>query len=510
MESVIRRGRSSAGVALRTHTSESTQSPLESAPLPDELIVPLEAGLSVRDIRPVVKSGQHVLRGQPLVEGGGPLTMWTHASTSGVIRSLETRPVIHPRRREALCAVLKADGKDELWDGLAPPNPTQWDTAEKLNTALSHAGLAGLGGAVFPTGVKLAAAWRRPIREVIINGAECEPYITCDEMLIQTSPREVLAGALALVEITGAQRGIVAIEEDKSAALRALERELPTLGAADRLSIVTVPAIYPTGGERQLIQMLTGHEVPSLAHPTDIGYLCQNVGTAVALIRFLQTGQPLTSRITTVTGAGVTNPRNLEVRLGTPIAAVIEACGGYSAPVERLIMGGTMMGIELSDDSVPVTRATNCIIAATDSELRHDADIALPCIRCSECSRVCPAFLMPQELHRAAEHNQFASLENLGLFDCIECGCCDAVCPSRIRLTESFRAGKRSLVQAMDHDSRVQWFDAREQQRVERVRRWEEQYESNAATQTIQQPQRLEALADVVAKIGKSADTTDT
>jgi Na+-translocating ferredoxin:NAD+ oxidoreductase subunit C len=440
-----RRGRATRGIELASHKSASTQAPLAAAPIPSEIVLPLEGGLSARDLRPAVESGQRVLRGQPLVQGGGPLSTWTHASTSGVVRSLERRRIAHPRRREALCAVIEVDGKDERWPELAPPDPTQWDTPEKLAAALSHAGIAGLAGAVFPTGLKLAAAWRRRMSLVLVNGMECEPYISCDDMLMRTSPRDVLAGALVLVELAGADRGIVAIEEDKPEALKALQHALPTLDTQQRLSVVAVRTMYPAGGERQLIQELTGEEVPSLAKPTDVGYLCQNVGTAAALFRYLASGEPVTSRITTVTGGAIATPRNLEVRLGTRISDLVAACGGYTSEVARLIMGGTMMGYPLDNDLMPVGRPTNCIVAATAEELREDT-AALACIRCGNCSNVCPAYLMPQELNAAAEHSEFGALENLGLFDCIECGCCDVVCPSHIPLTETFRVGKRRLV----------------------------------------------------------------
>jgi electron transport complex protein RnfC len=511
MDGLERRARRLRGVALPAHKSASTRTPLRSAPLPRELILPLEGGLSARDIRPAIRSGQRVLRGQPLVQGGGPLTTWTHASTSGIVRSLETHAVGHARRREALCAVLDVDGEDEPWPELQPPDPTQWDTPEALAAALSQAGLVGLGGAAFPTGVKLAATWRRPIHTVVVNGAECEPYISCDDMLMRAAPREVLAGALALVALTGAERAYVALETDKPEAMEALERELAVFGAEDRLTVVAVPAIYPAGGERQLIHLLTGREVPSLTHPTDIGYLCQNVGTAVALCRFLQSGHPLTSRVTTITGEGIAHPCNLEVRLGTRVVDLVAACGGYSAPVARLIMGGSMMGIALDSDSVPVTRATNCIVAATEQELRDDTR-ALPCIRCGDCAAACPAFLMPQEMHRATQHDHFDVLENIGLFDCIECGCCDVVCPSHIPLTESFRASKLKLVHAIDHEARVRWFDAREQLRHARVHHWETVHGPSAGTRNEPPPlrQRAEAVADVIARVNRLPEPTAT
>ena len=511
MDSVKTLGRSTGGVPLQSQWNVSTQAPLEIAPIPSELIVPLEAGLSVRDIRPAIQTGQRVLRGQPLVEGGGPLTLWTHATTSGFVRSLETRPVIHPRRREALCAVIEPDGEDETWAELAPPDPTQWDTPEKLSNALSNAGIAGLGGAVFPTGVKLAAGWRHGIREVVINGAECDPDIACDEALMQTSPREVLAGALALVELSGAERGYLVLETNMQAAIEALERELPALGGDERLSLVSIPAKYPAGSEKQLIQMLTGYEVPPLAHPTDIGYLCQNVGTTVALFRFLKYGYPVTSRITTVTGNGVKRQRNLEVRFGTPIADVIDACGGYADEDVQLIMGGTMMGIAVENDRTPITRAANCIVAAIRSDLSAKAEAALPCIRCGECARVCPSYLLPQELYRATEQKQSDALDNLGLFDCIECGCCDVVCPSRIPLTESFRSGKRQFMQSMDLPERARWFDEREQLRSEYVRRWEEKHELDEETRKEQRThqQNLEAVAELIANLSHAAERAE-
>ena len=500
-DEVISAARGGGGVKLRGHKSASTQSPLEQAPLPSELVLPLEGGLTAHGIEPVIESGQRVLRGQALVRGGGTLSPWAHASTSGIVRSLETHPVGHARRREALCAVLEVDGEDASWPELEPPDPMQWDTPEALAGALSRAGLAGLGGAVFPTGTKLAATWRHPVRTVIVNGAECEPYISCDDMLMRTSPREVLAGALALVALTGAEEGLIVLEDDKPEAWQAMEREMSALGAHERLTLVAIPTIYPGGGERQLIQLLTGREVPSQAYPTDIGFVCQNVGTAAALSRFLLSGFPLTSRVTTVTGGGIAEPRNLQVRFGTRVADLVDACGGYNGRVAGLIMGGSMMGIALDDDAVPVTRGTNCIIAATESELHDDRD-ARPCIRCGDCSVVCPVNLMPQELHRAAVFDQFDALEDLGLFDCIECGCCDVVCPSHIRLTQSFRVGKRRLLHSMDHEDRVRWIDSREQTRRHGVQCWESEYGiGDDGRRPPPLKQRLEAVVEVIARV---------
>jgi len=259
--------------------------------------------------------------------------------------------------------------------------------------------------------------------------------------------------------------------------------------------------MYPSGGERQLIQALTGHEVPSLAKPTDIGYLCQNAGTVAALYRYLDSGEPVTRRITTVTGGAIATPRNFDVRLGTRIADLVAACGGYSDKVARLIMGGSMMGVALENDLVPVGRPTNCIVAATSEELREEAE--LPCIRCGNCSNVCPAYLMPQELDVAAKHDDFNALENLGLFDCIECGCCDAVCPSNIRLAETFRIGKRRLVQSMEPAARVRWLDAREQLRRQRVETWDREHAETAGMEPPPHRTRLEAVVEIIERASR-------
>ena len=317
----------------------------------------------------------------------------------------------------------------------------------------------------------------------------------------------MVAGVLALAALTGAVRGCVVVERDKAEAVRALKQELALYGGEESLSVVTVPTIYPAGGERQLLQALTGHEVPSLAYPTDIGYLCQNVGTAVALYRFLRSGEPLIRRITTVTGRGIAHPRNFEVRLGTRIADVVAACGGYASTASRLIMGGSMMGIALESDAVPVMRATNCVFVPTERELGGDSD-ELPCIGCGDCATVCPAYLMPQELHRAVKTRRLETLEDLGLFDCIECGCCDVVCPSRIRLAESFRGGKQEFVQAMDLQTRVGWFGAREQRRRQRVAHWEDEHDPGARQQPL--PRRCaEAVADVIQRVSRLPEVTE-
>jgi len=335
--------------------------------------------------------------------------------------------------------VIDTDGRDESLPDTAKP---QWPTrrADQFK-ALRAAGIVGLGGAVYPTATKLATPVK--CKTLIVNGAECEPYISCDDMLMRERAADVVAGALLLADLLATPLCILAIERDKPRAIQAVEAAAHERGDA-RLKLAEVPTIYPAGGERQLVELLTGDEVPSGRFPTEFGYVCQNVGTAYAVQRLCAQHEPLLSRIVTVTGGGVQTPQNVETPLGTPIGELIACCGGYKPGALRLIAGGSMMGAALPSDDVPITKATNCVIVATAVELRSD-DSEWACIRCGDCAMACPSRLLPQELLVAATSGDYTALETLGLADCIECGCCDVICPSHIALTERFRVGKRTL-----------------------------------------------------------------
>ena len=429
----------SGGILLPANKTASTAGPIHRGFVPTKLVLALRQHRGNPAV-PAVAVGERVLKGQTVATAGAAPSAAVHAGSSGWVRAIEERPVLGGHGvQPSLCIVIETDGRDErVPAGAAPAWPSD---VVAQRAAIRAGGIVGLGGAVYPTADKLATPV--PVKSLIVNGAECEPYISCDDMLMRENAADIVSGTLLLTEVLGAPRAIIAIERDKPQAMEAIE--IAAHAANDqRLKLAEVPTIYPAGGEKQLVELLTGEEVPSGRYPGEFGYVCQNVGTAYAVHRLRAEREPLVSRVVTVTGGGVKKPQNVEVPIGTPIAELIAYCGGYNEGVARLIAGGSMMGYALPDDETPITKATNCIIAALADEVRTDMH-EWPCIRCGDCAMVCPSRLLPQDLLVAAVASDFASLHTLGLQDCIECGCCDVICPSQIMLTERFRIAKRSV-----------------------------------------------------------------
>ena len=464
------------GLRLAGHKEASTGLPLAIARLPERLIYPL----SQRDgslAQAGVAVGDRVLKGQ--VVARDPLDQHPplHAASSGRVFAVESLPLLHPSGLSGPCVVIETDGEDVA---IAMEGVTDYRSLppEALIRRIHEAGIVGLGGAAFPTARKIAGS-ARPIDTLILNGAECEPYITCDDSLMCHDAARVLSGAAMLRHILGADRALLAVESDMPealAAVRLAQRE----GDFAEVQGVPVPAVYPTGGERQLIQVLTGREVPSRGLPADIGVVCVNVGTAAAVSDALALGQPLISRIVTVTGRGVRQPRNFLARIGTPIADLIAQAGGYAQDAERLIQGGPMMGFALPSDALPITKAANCLLVAGRGEFLAGQRVQ-PCIRCGACAEVCPASLLPQQLYWHSRSEQFERATEYHLLDCIECGCCDWVCPSRIPLAQAFRAAK-GRVAAMRRE-RAQADHARMRYEAREARKALDQQERAAAAQ---------------------------
>ncbi len=440
------------GLVLPEHKEATACAAIEALPLPSQLVLPLVQHLGAPAL-PCVAVGAEVLKGELIARAASGVSAALHAPSSGTVVAIEDRPVPHASGFSARCIVIETDGHDR-WRTRSPLEYWAECPPAQLRARIAECGIVGLGGAGFPTHVKLDPGSARPLERLIVNGVECEPYLACDDRLMRERAHEVILGAHLMQRMLMALHCTLAIEDNKPEAHAALLAAREALGV--KLELVRVPTRYPAGGERQLIQTLTGHEVPSQGLPLDIGLVCHNVGTATAVYRAVVHDEPLIARIVTVAGAGVLRAANFEVLLGTPIAHLIAAAGGYTPNARRLVLGGPMMGITLPDDNLPVIKTSNGLLVETQAVR---AAPELPCIRCGECARVCPASLQPQEIHWHAHARAFDAAQETRLFDCIECGCCDYVCPSHIPLVAWFRHAKTAI-----------WDDERRRERADRAR----------------------------------------
>jgi electron transport complex protein RnfC len=460
--------------------------PILEAPLPKWVVIPIGQCLGLA-ARAIVTPGQRVRTGEPIAQADsgsrtdpGPKL---HASISGEVIAVYDNLVQGTTASRERCVIIRSDGQDEPWPEYKNlGDPLQMD-ANRICTLIAEGGIVGLGGALFSTATKLQTSSQ--IRMLILNGAECEPYITCDEMLLRERAERVVRGAQIMMQAVGAPQTVIAIESDMPEARVAIYDALEASGD-DRINVSVITAKYPAGGERQVIQLVMGEEVPEDALPSDIGYVCHNVATAAAVAEFFDAGRPLISRIVTVTGGGIENARNVDVRIGTIMADLFRATGGYHDVPSHLIMGGPMMGICLPSDELPVTKATNCLIIMQARELSPPRP-EMPCIRCGECNQVCPAQLLPQELLTASKCHDMAALDALGLNACIECGCCDYVCPSYIPLTAKFASTKMEF---RAHES--------EMQRASQARQRYEARESRLQQQQAERDHELQKQVDAV------------
>ena len=466
------------GLRLPEHKSESTMRGIVRCALPARLFVPLGQHAGEPALACVVL-GQRVRRGERIGQAQADRSAHVHAPARGVVVAVAANAVtidvyamaavadtaatnVHPVPTDidtvttrlhaaptdidaaTIDACVAVTGTDAAMtahpaeDSECRLPPLDWQSCEpaQIVARIAEAGIAGLGGAAFPTAEKLA----HPCRVLILNGAECEPWIACDDALLRESAYEVVQGGRVLQRAVGAPRVLLAIEDRMTQALAAARAALE---GSDDIEIVAVPTIYPQGGERQLIEALTGEQVPAGGLPRDLGVIVHNVGTAAAAWRAVAHGEALVSRIVCVTGPGVASPGNYEVAFGTPIAHLVAQASGYTANAARLLLGGPMMGVALPDDAVPIDQRSNCVLVLGAGEVRRSAP-TLPCIRCGDCAQACPANLLPQQLHLFLRAGDEARALEHGLMACIECGCCDLVCPSQLPLAEQFRLGKHA------------------------------------------------------------------
>jgi len=423
------------GVHPPEHKTESSRLPIAAAPLPKRLIVPLRQHIGT-PATTIVKVGDHVLKGQMIGAADDLISAAIHAPTSGTVSAIEMHAVPHPSSLPDLCVTIETDGEDR-W---VERQPLDYRTADPdaVRTRLRDAGIVGLGGAVFPTHIKLSPGQQK-IKTLILNGAECEPWITSDDLLMRERAAEIVEGIKIMAQLMQPEEVLIGIEDDKPEAIAAMQAAC----RSTNFKVIAIPVRYPSGGEKQLIKLLTGKEVPSGQRTINIGITCSNTGTAYTMHRAVNHGEPVISRIVTVTG-NVARPQNFEALLGTPLGELVQLAGGARPDTSHYLIGGPMMGFGLNNLEVPLTKATNCMIAVSPT-LFPPKPAAMPCIRCTQCAQACPCNLQPQELFWFSQSRNFDKARAYNLFDCIECGCCDYVCPSHIPLVSYFRYAKSEI-----------------------------------------------------------------
>jgi len=494
------------GIHPPARKQQTSQKPIAVMPIPDRLYLPLRQHIGVAG-QILVRIGERVLKGQPLTAADNSMAVPVHAPTSGTVLSIEPHTSPHPSALPELTLVLAPDGLDE-WRAREPLTLVNCDKMALLSR-IQDSGIAGMGGAGFPTHLKTGVS--QPVDYLIINAVECEPYISADDLLMQEAATTIVKGIDILCHLLEPKAVLIGIEDDKPIASAAMQA---ACSQREHYYVRTVPTKYPSGGEKQLIQLLTNKEVPNGRRPIDIGIVMQNVGTAFAVAQAVLDDHPLISRIVTVAGDTLSQPQNVLALLGTPVSALLDACGFAAEPQQRVIMGGPMMGFTLPDLSVPVVKTTNCILAPTAAELPA-AQQEMDCIRCSACADACPASLLPQQLLWYSKAKDSDKLKQYNLADCIECGACAYVCPSEIPLVQYYRVAKADIREQQREALKAEQAKARFEARnarleLEKQQRLERNQQLAAARQQQQQQSGgnnavAEALARIKAKQAQSA-----
>ena len=446
----------------------STTTAISDALIPSQLILPLSQHIG-EPAEPVVKVGQQVKKGQVIAQCQGEnctgLSVYLHAPTSGTIRAIDSYPTPHPSGLNSPCIIIDTDGHDTWGERLPTFENYQDIDAEVLYQHIAKAGIVGLGGAGFPTHIKLNSP---VIDTLILNAAECEPYITCDDMLMREAATEIIAGTQMVRHILGdVKRCIIAIEDNKPEAYDALNEHCEQ---HEHIELIKVPTLYPTGGERQLIKILIDQEIGRSELPAQHGIVVQNIATVYAIYHAIQHGTPLLSRTITVTGSAIAEPKNLHALLGTPMHALLNQCGCKSE-VQRLIMGGSMMGFSVPSADLPIVKTSNCLIASCEEDIETSYNDPSPCIRCGSCMEACPINLLPQQMYWYTQSKEFKKVEQHNIFDCIECGCCAYVCPSHIPLVNYYRYAKSEIRSANVEREKSEIARQRHEFRTQRLER---------------------------------------
>lgn len=479
----------------------------EACPMPECLIVPMKQHIG-ETCEPLVNIGDTVFRGQKIARAEGYVAASVHAPTSGKVIKIEEHRIPHPSGMGLPCIFIEPDGKDTPCPDCQPVIDWQNTEPDLLRERIRQSGIVGLGGAAFPTFIKLLRDRNHPIDTIILNGIECEPYLTNDHRLMVESTDEIITGLRILMHIVSAPRAIIAIEDNKPDAISLLQNKLksdyPELDAEVR----AMPTRYPQGSEKQLIESLTGKQVPAGKLPLHIGVLCQNIGTTKAVHDAIVLGMPLTERMVTVSGDAMPQPKNLRVRIGTSMRFVFQQCGLTELTDIQIIHGGPMMGERMKSADIPVVKSSTGILAMHNQTLMKHHQVEGPCIRCGHCSIACPVNLVPNLLADHCRNDQFEKAEDYQLFDCIECGCCSYVCPSNIPLVHYYRYGKGQIAQLERERHFAEASRQRSEQREHRIER--EKAEKAARRQRVRsqtKPTAPTADKAAVKPIGKDTES---
>jgi Na+-translocating ferredoxin:NAD+ oxidoreductase subunit C len=407
-------------------------------PPPERVVLPLSQHLG-RPAQPLVKKGSLVLRGMLVAEADGPVSTPIHAPVAGKVLSLGRHSSSGGFPLEAIS--IQTD-PDAAHTQLMPPLDLATLTPETIRERVRAAGIVGQGGAAFPTAVKLTPPKESAIQQVILNGCECEPYLTRDDRLMRERPGEILSGLSLILQAVGCARAAIAIEDNKPHAIEAMRAAVDEYPS---IEVVVLPTRYPQGAEKMLIRAVTGREVPPGKLPLHVGIVVQNVSTALAVHNAVKNGQPLITAALTVSGRGIRQPRNLYVPVGSSIRAVLDFCGGVTEDARRVVVGGPMMGVAQYDLDAPVLKATSGIVVLTALEI--DEENESPCLKCGQCIEACPLALLPTRLVRLVQARRYEEAERLGITVCMECGSCAYTCPAHIPLVQWLRLGKKRTAQ---------------------------------------------------------------
>ncbi|MCO4836766.1 MAG: electron transport complex subunit RsxC [Oceanospirillaceae bacterium] len=496
------------GVHPVQNKDQSNQLPINTMPLPKQLVLPLNQHIGSQ-AKAIVAPGEYVLKGQLIASAQGFISANIHAPSSGFIDAIEARTLPHQSALSGECIIINTDGKDQ-WTQLHPISNHEALSKQDLLHVIQAAGITGMGGAGFPSVVKLQPKVK--IHTLVINAAECEPYITSDDRLMREYALQIIQGIRISQMLLDQPRCLIGIEDNKPEAIVALNEALSSLAHnTASIEVCVIPTKYPSGGEKQLLEILTGQQVPHGGIPADIGLVCQNVGTVKAIYDAVVLGQPLISRITTVTGKAAKNAGNFKVLIGTQVCDLLDFAQVDLSQTSRLVMGGPMMGFTIEDTHIPLIKSSNCLLAAADLELAPVADHH-SCIRCGLCEVACPAQLLPQQLFWFAKAHEFEKAQDHNLSDCIECGACAWVCPSQIPLVQYYRFAKGKLKDLANEAhiaelSRVR-FENREQRLIDEKLAKEEKRKNRATAAAAAQaakraanPDAQDPIAEALARV---------